>query len=176
MGKSNSNIQVLSEVFLGLGSNMGDREAFLKRAITLLMAEAGNVVQCSSVWETEPWGFEAETSFLNMVVAINTGLKPSGLLKKINSIEKRLGRKRNGKDYQSRTIDIDILFWGNVTVNEIDLIIPHPAIADRLFVLVPLNEIAPDFSDPLTGMCISELLDRCGDKSEMRLFAETLLI
>lgn len=173
MGKSNSNKQVLKEVYLGLGSNMGDREELLKRAITLLTSEAGNVVQCSSVWETEPWGFEAETSFLNMVVVINTGLNPLEMLKKINSIETRLGRKRSGKDYQSRTIDIDILFWGNDTVNKGNLIIPHPAIAGRLFVLMPLNEIAPDFSDPVTGMTISELLDRCGDKSEIKIFSKT---
>lgn len=172
MGKSNSDKQVFKVVFLGLGSNMGDREAFLRSAITLLSAEAGNVVQCSSVWETEPWGFEARTSFLNMVVEINTGLKPPEMLKEINSIETRLGRKRSGKDYQSRTIDIDILFWGNDIVNDGNLIIPHPAIADRLFVLVPLNEIASDFSDPLTGMSISELLDRCEDKLEIRLFVK----
>jgi 2-amino-4-hydroxy-6-hydroxymethyldihydropteridine diphosphokinase len=162
----------MTEVFLGLGSNMGEREQFLSGAIDLLADEAGLVTQCSSIWETEPWGFEADTSFLNMVVSMNTSLSPEEILGVIHSVEERLGRRRNGKGYQSRTIDIDVLYWGDEIINRNGIIIPHKAIAERRFVLDPLCEIAPDFLHPVTHLTSKQMLSGCGDKSGIKLFGK----
>jgi|WetSurMetagenome_2_1015567.scaffolds.fasta_scaffold13179_2 2-amino-4-hydroxy-6-hydroxymethyldihydropteridine diphosphokinase len=160
----------MTEVYLGLGSNMGDREKNLSDAISLLSKEAGAILQCSSVWETAPWGFEAETSFLNMVISVQTGLEVDEFFRVMHSIESRLGRERSGRGYCSRTMDIDVLFWGVEIINREGIIIPHPAIAARLFVLKPLNEIAADFVHPVTKLPVSEMLGKCGDRSEVKLF------
>lgn len=170
MDEFDNNEPVMAKVYLSLGSNMGNREELLRSAAGFLSSEAGEVIRYSSLWETEPWGFEAETSFLNMAVIITTRLSPEEMLKKVHSIEKRLGRLRSVMGYQSRTIDIDILFWDNEVISKRDLIVPHPALAERLFVLVPLNEIAPDYCHPITGKAVSEMLTGCGDNSKISLF------
>jgi 2-amino-4-hydroxy-6-hydroxymethyldihydropteridine diphosphokinase len=160
----------MTEVFLGLGSNLGDREWFLSEALRYIKAEAGEVIRYSSLWETEPWGFESEGAFINMAVSVNTSLEPENLLVVIHSIEERLGRHRSGKGYKSRTIDIDILFWGEEIINKHELIVPHPAIADRRFVLVPLEEIAGDFRHPVNQLKVSEMLLKCTDSSYVKLY------
>lgn len=154
-------------VYLGLGTNLGDREAYLKKAVAMIGENIGGVVSCSSVYETEPWGFRSENQFLNAVVKVRTELNPPGLLGRILMIEAQLGRLREGEatGYKSRTIDIDILLYGYETVKKKTLQIPHPRIPDRKFVLVPLCEISPEAVHPVLKKTMAELLEECKDES-----------
>ena len=145
------NTKMPNTVFLGLGSNEGNRAALLEQALILLAEKAGTVVSRSSILETEPWGFASEHKFLNMVVAIDTSLSPTRLLDVTQRIERRLGRrKKTSSNYQDRPIDIDILLYGNRIIHTTRLDIPHPLILQREFVWRPLLEIAPDILWPLT--------------------------
>ncbi len=153
----------MSRIYLGLGTNLGDREKNLKTAIEKIAENIGPVVGSSSVYETEPWGFTAEQKFLNMVVEVKTILKPSGLLGRILMIESLMGRTREGKEYKSRIIDIDILFYENRVIKNKALQVPHPGLTDRRFVLVPLCEIAPNLVHPGLNKNIRKLLDECKD-------------
>lgn len=157
----------MKKVFLGIGSNLGDREACLKSAIECIRETIGTVVRTSSVYETEPWGFSSDNLFLNMVVEVETALKPSGLLGRMLMIEARMGRLRSGKGYSSRLIDLDILLYGNKILNTKSLVIPHPRLHERRFVLVPLCEIVPDFVHPVLKKDIKTLLKECTDKSKI---------
>jgi 2-amino-4-hydroxy-6-hydroxymethyldihydropteridine diphosphokinase len=153
-------------VFLGLGTNLGDREENLKKAVAMIGENIGEIVSCSSVYETEPWGFQSENLFLNAVVKVKTVLKPPGLLGRILMIEAQLGRLREGEatGYKSRTIDMDILLYGHETVIKKTLQIPHPRIPDRKFVLVPLCEISPETVHPVLKKTMAELLEECRDE------------
>jgi len=167
--------QVESVFLLGLGSNMGDRLSYLSYALKELDTEAGRVTAKSSVWETEPWGFEAEEQFLNMVIEITSALDADALMGVIKSMEARLGRTRiKGSGYRSRVIDIDILLWGDRIISGPGLQIPHPRIAERRFVLVPLCEIAPYSIHPVSGRSLIELLGECDDRSEVRLYTQAI--
>jgi 2-amino-4-hydroxy-6-hydroxymethyldihydropteridine diphosphokinase len=157
----------MKRVYLGLGTNLGSREENLKQALAKIKEFIGIVTRISSVYETEPWGFLSEYKFLNMVIEVDTNLKPSGLLGRLLMIESLLGRLREGTGYKSRTIDLDILFYGNRIVNTKVLTIPHPQLHKRKFVLVPLWELAPGLSHPLLKKSISQLLSDCQDKSEV---------
>jgi 2-amino-4-hydroxy-6-hydroxymethyldihydropteridine diphosphokinase len=159
-----------SQVIIGLGSNIGDRFASLSRALTLLRKEAGDIIAVSSVWETEPWGFEADEHFLNMVVVLKVSKHPRQLMQLFRSLEGRMGRKRNkGGTYESRIIDIDILLWENRVISMPGLEVPHPKLAGRRFVLEPLSEVAPDAVHPVTGLTVREMLALCDDRSDVRL-------
>jgi len=158
----------MKKVFLGIGTNLGDREACLKSAIECIRESIGQVVRNSSVYETEPWGFSSDDQFLNMVVEVETELKPSGLLGRMLMIEARMGRLRNGTGYSSRLIDLDILLYGNKVLNTKSLVIPHPRLHERSFVLVPLCEIAPDFVHPVLMKDIKTLLKECKDSGEVK--------
>jgi 2-amino-4-hydroxy-6-hydroxymethyldihydropteridine diphosphokinase len=159
----------MERVFLGLGTNLGDREANLKRAVDSIIDNIGPVVHLSSVYETEPWGFRSEDLFLNMVAEVETKLKPSGLLGRILMIEANMGRLRSGKEYSSRIIDLDILLYGEVIMETKSLVIPHPKLHERRFVLVPLCEIAPDLMHPVLKKKIKTLLQECKDNGVVRL-------
>ena len=132
----------LTDVYLGLGSNLGDRHAQLLAAIELLTQRVGHLVRCSSFIETAPWGFVSEHPFLNAVALFRTTLSPRELLTVTQDIERQLGRrqKSNGT-YADRPIDIDILLYGDAVIDEPDLKIPHPLMHERDFVMRPLNEI-----------------------------------
>jgi len=153
------------KVFLGLGSNLGDRKRNLEEALGRISKEAGRIRRISSVYETLPWGFETSGSFLNMVVKLDTDLPPQALLGKLLLTEALMGRKREGVVYSSRPIDIDILMIGNMIINENDLVVPHPRMALRKFVLVPLCEISPGAIHPVLRKRICTLLRESIDES-----------
>jgi 2-amino-4-hydroxy-6-hydroxymethyldihydropteridine diphosphokinase len=155
-------------VYLGIGTNLGNRGENLEQAVAKVEEHIGIVLKSSAIYETAPWGFESEDKFLNMVVKVETALTPSGLLGRLLMIESLLGRVREKKRYSSRLIDIDILLYENVVVDELSLKIPHPLLQDRKFVLVPLCEIAADLIHPILKKPMTELLEICGDKSEVR--------
>ena len=135
------------KVYLGLGSNLGDRNANIEQAIALIHERVGEVVRRSSFIETEPWGFESENKFLNAVILCETELTPRQLLKATQKIERELGRKKKSASshishlYKDRPIDIDILLYDDLTIDERDLKIPHPLMEQRDFVMIPLREI-----------------------------------
>ena len=138
----------MSEVYLGLGSNLGDKENHIRKAIRLIGERVGLVVRQSSLVSTEPWGFESENSFINAVVCCETELTPRQVLQATQQIERDLGKRkihpteRKGTiNYQDRPIDIDILLYDDLIVDEPDLKIPHPLMQQRDFVMIPLNEI-----------------------------------
>ncbi len=165
---------MLHRIFLGLGSNIGERQKYLDEAITQAGKLLGSIEAVSSVYETEPWGFESSDKFLNMVVQLRSELNPSGLLGRIMMIESNIGRVRGGKNYTSRIIDIDILLFGNLIINEKALMVPHPKMAERRFVLVPLCEIAPGVVHPVLRKRISTLLKECSDSSNVGFYSKPL--
>ena len=142
-------------VYLSLGSNVGDRETNLRTAIEKL-AELGTVVAVSSVYETEPVEFTAQPWFLNCAVALRTHLMPKLFLAKVLAIEQQMGRRRL-QPKGPRTIDIDILLFGNSVINTPQLDVPHPAMHQRRFVLEPLTEIAPDVRHPVFKRTVYEM-------------------
>ena len=146
------------EVYLGLGSNVGDREANLRKALGLL-GEHVAIETTSSLYDTEPWGYLDQPRFLNCVCLGWTSLSPLSLLEEIKSIEARMGREPTFAG-GPRLIDVDILFYGQEIVREIGLDVPHPRLEERTFVLVPLVEMAPDCVHPLLNMKVSEVLRR----------------
>ena len=145
------------KVYLGLGSNLGDREANIRKAIALIGENIGLVIRQSSLIETEPWGFQSKNAFLNAVILCETTLTPREVLKATQKIERELGKTRahatrrknyslftrHSSLYKDRPIDIDILLYDDLTVDEPDLKIPHPLMEQRDFVMIPLNEIKP---------------------------------
>jgi len=150
--------------YLLLGSNAGDRLKYLHLATEAIQLFAGRIIQYSSIYETESWGFEDRTPFLNQVVEVQTDLMADELMKKILFAEMELGRLRlnNGEGYSARTIDIDLLFYGHHIVNP-GLIVPHPRLHQRKFTLVPMVEIAPGFIHPILRKSMAELESSCPD-------------
>jgi len=153
-------------VYLALGSNMGNRLANLKAAISNLTPQMA-VKKKSPVYETPPWGFTDQAAFLNQVVKVETYLKPEAFLGHLKRLEAALGRVPSFEN-GPRLIDIDILFFDDVIMDTLPLVIPHPRLHERAFVLVPLNDIAPDLVHPLLHKSVSELLDGM-DRSEIKL-------
>lgn len=154
----------MSKVYLLLGGNMGDKRAVFARATTLIDERVGRVTKQSSIYETEPWGFESHEMFWNQVLEIQARIPAQKVLGLILQIEQQLGRTRTGTQYGSRMIDIDILFYDDQIITLPDLTIPHPRIQDRKFVLVPLNEIVPEMIHPRLQMSIEQLLAVCQDE------------
>ncbi len=150
-------------VYLGLGSNVGDRISFLSKALKELK-NITSVRRISSVYETEPWGVENQNIFLNLVIEVETNLFPLELLEKIQIIEKKLGRKK-GSHMEPRTVDIDILFYNGWSFENRVITIPHPDIEQRRFVLEPISEIAPLAVHPILGKTMISLLRHCRDRS-----------
>jgi len=156
-------------VFLGLGSNLGDREAAIDGALARLGARGVRLRARSSTWLTEPVGGPPQGLFLNAAAAVETALAPAELLAAALAVEREMGRvraERNGP----RTIDVDLLLYGDRRVDEPGLSVPHPRLHERRFVLAPLAEIARDVVHPTLGLTIAELFDRCPDRSGVRLF------
>lgn len=154
------------KTYLLLGSNMGNREDFLSKALTEINASIGKITKKSKIYQTEPWGEKEQEDFLNIAVEVETKLKPKKILEKIHEIEKLLDREETYK-WGPREIDIDILFYGEEMISEMDLTIPHPFIHERKFTLIPLAEIAPELYHPIMGANIMDLLLECEDQSEV---------
>ena len=149
----------MATIYLGLGTNIGNRKENLTRAIEALSLALGHYTALSSFIETAPWGFNSDNAFLNCTVAFDTELSPFQLLDTTENIERELGRtsKSNGGVYHDRVIDIDILLYGSETVSTERLTIPHPLMHMRDFVLEPLAQIAPHTIHPTTGKSIEQL-------------------
>ncbi len=147
----------MKRVYLSLGSNLGDRERMLCEAVALLEARDLHVLRVSSVYETEPVDRLAQPWFLNLVLEVETSLLPKLLLARTQRIERRLGRRR-GVSKGPRTIDIDILLYAESVVETTELVIPHPRMCERRFVLEPLAELAPELRHPVSRRTIGELL------------------
>jgi 2-amino-4-hydroxy-6-hydroxymethyldihydropteridine diphosphokinase len=158
----------MKDVFLGIGTNLGDRENNLIKAVAGIAENIGTVVKSSSVYETGPWGFHSAEEFLNMVVKVRTDLNPSEVLRRILKVESLLGRKRGEKKYSSRVIDIDLLLYEDMVIDEKNLKIPHQLMHKRNFVLIPLCEIEPELIHPLLNKTFTELLESCEDKGQVR--------
>jgi len=156
-------------VFLLLGSNIHPRHNHLANAVRLINNLLGDITLLSSIYESEPWGFEAPVDFLNQVVCVDTTFEPLELLKKTQEMEQKSGRppKSVKGNYLSRTLDIDILFFDDEIIHLPELTIPHAHIADRRFTLFPLTEIAPEKIHPVLKRNCRQLLAECRDKGKV---------
>lgn len=158
------------QIVLMIGGNRGDRLQLINDA-KMLLSEAGKITTASSIFETAPWGAASEGSYLNQALVIETETPPEDFILLSQSIETMLGRIRT-RSWGNRTMDIDLLYDGDRVYREKDLIIPHPRIAERRFVLVPLVEILPDFIHPVLNLSNRELLKRCRDESSVEIFRQ----
>jgi 2-amino-4-hydroxy-6-hydroxymethyldihydropteridine diphosphokinase len=164
-------MEPMARVFVGLGSNLGDREAAIEGAVRHLSARGVRILERSSLYLTEPVGGPPQDWFLNAVAAGETALDPVQLLEACLDAERARGRVR-GERNGPRTLDVDVLLYGDLRREAPDPVLPHPRLHERRFVLVPLAEIAPGVVHPAMGLTARELLARCPDTSEVRLFAD----
>jgi len=147
-----------------LGGNQGDIIETFRIVITKLEDKLGSVSKLSGYYESEPWGFESEQSFINQVIEIDCSIPATEVIKITQSIEREFGRvKKSGKGYSSRPIDIDILFFDNLIIDSVEVTIPHPRLHERMFTLLPLSEKWTDFMHPTKNKTIKQLLDECSD-------------
>jgi 2-amino-4-hydroxy-6-hydroxymethyldihydropteridine diphosphokinase len=156
--------------FILTGGNIGDRLQTLQQAAESIEKFCGHIVARSSVYETAAWGNENQPDFLNQVLQIETQISASSLLRKLLAIETNMGRQRTDK-YAPRTIDLDILFYNSFVIKLPHLQVPHPQMAERRFVLEPLNEIAPDFIHPVLNQTVHQLLMTCLDPLDVKKFS-----
>ena len=155
------------ETVLLLGGNMGDSAELCRKAVELIEKQIGETTRVSSLYSSEAWGFETEQDFINQAVVVRTSLPPHRVLELALEIEAQLGRKRSGKGYSSRTMDIDVIFYGGKIIDTPRLTVPHPRLHLRNFVLIPLCEIIPDFVHPVFGKTIRQLLEECPDEGKV---------
>ena len=155
-------------VYLSLGSNIGDRKDNLLKALAMISSRGGEITKISSLYESEPWGYQSCHQFLNAVIVVETTLYPDEILSDIKDIEKQLGREQSeSQGYEDRPIDIDILFYDTLVLETDKLIIPHPHLEKRKFVLAPIAEIAPSFVHPLLHKKMKELNEACTDSIQL---------
>ena len=159
----------MNRVYIQLGSNLGDREGYLKQSQIMLIDEIGLIIKKSRIYESSPWGVENQGSFLNQVLLLETDVKPFDLLDIILNIEKEMGRVRIEK-WGERIIDIDILFYNDEIIETNNLCIPHPYISKRRFVLSPLDEIAKNYIHPILHKTINKLLLECLDEEKVSIY------
>ncbi len=159
----------MAKVYFLIGSNLGNREEMLQNAVQNLNRNVGEVVALSTIYETQPWGFNHENHFLNQAVEVHTCMLPENILHETQQIEKKLGRIRKKNSYSERSIDIDILLYDDLIFSNENLEIPHPRMKERMFVLTPLCELAPNLIHPVLGTSIRAMKNACEDKSEVRI-------
>lgn len=164
----------MNTAYLCLGGNIGDREAFLAEARQQIGERAGSVKQVSPVYETEAWGVSGQQAYLNCCISVETALAPEVLLRVLLEIETGLGRTRDPwKTYEPRTIDIDVLLYNTLVMAQEHLVLPHPRLHLRKFVLIPLSEIAGAYLHPVLNKTIFNLLRECQDTSSVTLYQNT---
>ena len=160
-------MNLTNNVYLLLGSNLGDKFNNLKIAIEELEHKAGKLIASSTVYQTAAWGFEAQPDFVNQAILLETALLPLKLLNTLHEIEQKMGRQP-GPKWQERLIDIDILLFNNEVIDYAFLKIPHPELHNRRFALVPLAQLAPEFIHPVFITSISKLLEACPDQLDVK--------
>ena len=159
----------MTRCYLLFGSNQGDKLQLLEQACTYINNRCGMLVERSSLYNSEPWGFEAEEWFLNVLLVVETELDPDTLMDRLLDIERELGRVRHPEieGYTSRTVDLDILYYGDQIVRTAKVTAPHPRLHERRFALMPLCELVPDFLHPESGLSQQQLLEKCHDTSKV---------
>jgi len=153
----------MSEVFILLGGNVGDKSKIFEQTRKMIGLKVGRIIKQSSVYVTEPWGFESEL-FWNQALIVVTTLNPYEILQQTQIIEKMMGRLKKSDHYEAREMDIDLLFYNDLVLSTTELTLPHPKMEDRKFVLIPLNEIASDKCHPVSGLKVHEMLQLCSDQ------------
>ena len=156
-------LKIMSKVYLSIGSNKGNRSLLINKAIDEIEKKVGIIISRSSIYQSKSWGFDSN-DFYNLCLLIDTDIMPKSLLINLKKIEKSMGREDVDGSYSDRLIDIDILFYDNITTDSEDLKIPHPKIEIRKFVLVPMLEIADDYVHPILNKTIKELHNDCSDQ------------
>ena len=160
----------MNTIFLQLGSNMGDRNAYLQKARKLITEKIGMIKKRSRIYESVPWGIENQNNYLNQVLELKSKFTADEVLQKILDIENKIGRIRNEK-WGERIIDIDILFYNDLIIEKKGLCIPHIHLHNRKFVLTPLHEISPDYVHPKYRKKVSELMQECKDTEKVEEYA-----
>jgi 2-amino-4-hydroxy-6-hydroxymethyldihydropteridine diphosphokinase len=157
---------MITQLFLSLGGNLGNTREIFEGAYPLIEKKIGKISVYSSVYQTEAWGPIPQADFLNQVLLVSTTLSAQACLTEMLAIEKEFGRERKER-WGPRTLDLDILYYSDITIAEEDLTVPHPRIAERKFILTPLAEIAPSFTDPTSRKTMVALLEECEDSSQV---------
>ncbi|MEA1877714.1 MAG: 2-amino-4-hydroxy-6-hydroxymethyldihydropteridine diphosphokinase [Bacteroidota bacterium] len=157
----------MSDLLIGIGGNQGNRVDNLKKIRGRIDKQLGKILKESPLIESEPWGFDSDNWFLNQVVLLKCKLEPRAILKIIHEIEAEFGRERS-PEYADRLVDIDVLFYGGIILNDSELQIPHPRLHKRLFVMKPLVELMPDLIHPVFHKSCRALLKECSDQSICR--------
>jgi len=157
---------MITQLFLSLGGNLGNTREIFEGAYPLIEKKIGKISVYSSIYQTEAWGPIPQADFLNQVLLVSTTLSAQACLTEMLAIEKEFGRERKER-WGPRTLDLDLLYYGDLIIAEADLVVPHPRIAERKFILTPLAEIAPLYVDPVSGLTANAMLLACEDTSEV---------
>jgi len=157
---------MITQLFLSLGGNLGNTREIFEGAYPLIEKKIGKISVYSSIYQTQAWGPIPQDDFLNQVLLVSTTLNPQACLTEMLAIEKKFGRERKER-WGPRTLDLDLLYYGDLIIAEADLVVPHPRIAERKFILTPLAEIAPLYVDPVSGLTANAMLMACEDTSEV---------
>ncbi len=160
----------MNKVYILIGGNLGNREKTFSQAREMICKKIGGITNMSSIYETEAWGFKSDQAFLNQVILCQTKNSAISTLTLLLNIEKKIGRKRTSINYESRAIDLDILFYNDAVINLKQLQIPHPKVHLRMFTMIPLNEIASQKTHQVFNEKICILMKNCPDTSKVNLF------